>query len=59
MTLEGLIELDGETYWTLAVEGDHHLWMWDSEDPWIGGYVDPRRIQWYREAGLFLEDTFE
>lgn len=58
VTQDGIM-VDGEEYWFLARQGDSILWTWDPEDPWIGGYVDPRRIQWYREAGLFLEEDFD
>lgn len=53
------IVVDGEVYWQLCVEGDFMEWVWNADEPYIGGYIDPRRVQWYREAGLVLRNWDE
>ena len=55
-TGDGIL-VDGEVYWNLR--DDSYLWEWDVEEAWIGGYVDPRRIGWWRRAQILLGEDRE
>ena len=52
----GGVLVDGDTY--VSLKEDSYLWVWDEEEKWIGGFINPGRIQMWKRAQMLVGDDF-